>query len=65
MPLFSITGWQQLTPEKGVKRGAGKRWIVYPGDQKYALNEDITVIPLDLISQLVETELHVQKNSAT
>jgi hypothetical protein len=41
------------------------RWVVYPGDQKYALNDEITVIPLDLISQLVGTGLNVQKNSAT
>ncbi|MGD8702249.1 MAG: ATP-binding protein [Desulfosarcina sp.] len=40
-------------------------WVVYPGEQKYALNEDITVIPLDLISKLVETELDVKKNNAT
>ena len=40
-------------------------WVIYPGDQKYALNNKITVIQLDLISQLVGTGLDVQKNSAT
>jgi hypothetical protein len=55
-----------INPRKGGKTGGqGNLWVVYPGDQKYALNDKITVIPLDLISQLVETELHVQKNSAT
>ncbi len=27
-------------------------WIIYPGDQKYALDEKITVLPLEEVSQL-------------
>jgi len=55
-----------INPRKGGKTGGqGNLWVVYPGDQKYALNDKITVIPLDLISQLVGTGLDVQKNSAT
>jgi len=27
-------------------------WIIYPGDQKYPLDEKITVIPLDELSNL-------------
>ena len=30
-------------------------WVVYPGDQKYGLDDKITVIPLETISQLAET----------
>jgi len=30
-------------------------WIIYPGDQKYALDDKITVLPLEDISQLAET----------
>ena len=30
-------------------------WIVYPGDQKYSLDDKITVIPLAEIAQLAET----------
>ena len=30
-------------------------WVIYPGDQKYALEDKITVIPLEEISQLAET----------
>ena len=30
-------------------------WILYPGDQKYALDDKITAIPLEEIFQLVET----------
>jgi len=30
-------------------------WIVYPGDQKYGLDDKITVIPLEDITQLAET----------
>ena len=33
--------------------GLDHLWVVYPGDQKYALDEKITVIPLEEISQLV------------
>jgi predicted AAA+ superfamily ATPase len=29
-------------------------WVIYPGDQKYALDDKITVIPLEEISQLAE-----------
>jgi hypothetical protein len=55
-----------INPRKGGKTGGqGNLWVVYPGDQKYALNDKIKVIPLDLISQLVGTGLDVQKNSAT
>ena len=32
-------------------------WIIYPGDQKYALDDKITVIPLEAISQLAKTGL--------
>ena len=32
-------------------------WVIYPGDQKYALDDKITVIPLETISQLAETGL--------
>jgi predicted AAA+ superfamily ATPase len=32
-------------------------WIIYPGDQKYALDDKITVIPLEEISQLAKTEI--------
>ena len=32
-------------------------WVIYPGDQKYALDEKITVIPLETISQLGEIGL--------
>lgn len=31
-------------------------WVIYPGDQKYALDDKITVIPLETISQLAKTE---------
>jgi predicted AAA+ superfamily ATPase len=34
-------------------------WVIYPGDQKYALEEKITVIPLEEISQLAETGVMV------
>jgi predicted AAA+ superfamily ATPase len=30
-------------------------WVIYPGDQKYALDDKITVIPLELLSQLAKT----------
>ena len=30
-------------------------WVIYPGDQKYALEDKITVIPLEKISQLADT----------
>ena len=30
-------------------------WIIYPGDQKYALDDKITVLPLEEISQRAET----------
>ena len=30
-------------------------WVIYPGDQKYALDDKITAIPLEEIPQLVET----------
>jgi predicted AAA+ superfamily ATPase len=30
-------------------------WIIYPGDQKYALDDKITVLPFEEISQLAET----------
>jgi hypothetical protein len=30
-------------------------WVIYPGDQKYALNSKITAIPLHAIFQLAET----------
>ncbi|MFC1876857.1 ATP-binding protein [Thermodesulfobacteriota bacterium] len=30
-------------------------WVIYPGDQKYALDEKITVIPLEKSSQLANT----------
>ena len=30
-------------------------WVLYPGDQRYALDDKITVIPLEEISQLAET----------
>ena len=30
-------------------------WVIYPGDQKYALNDKITAIPLRLILRLAET----------
>ena len=30
-------------------------WVIYPGDQRYALDDKITVIPLEEISQLAET----------
>jgi predicted AAA+ superfamily ATPase len=29
-------------------------WVVYPGDQEYALNDKITVIPLETISRLAD-----------
>ena len=32
-------------------------WIIYPGDQKYVLDDKITVMPLEKIIQLAETEL--------
>ena len=32
-------------------------WVIYPGDQKYDLDEKITVIPLETISQLAKTGL--------
>ena len=30
-------------------------WVIYPGDQKYALDDRITVLPLEEVSQLAET----------
>jgi predicted AAA+ superfamily ATPase len=30
-------------------------WVIYPGDQKYTLDNKITVLPLEEISQVVET----------
>ena len=35
--------------------GLAHLWFIYPGDQKYALDHKITVIPLEEILQLVET----------
>jgi hypothetical protein len=32
-------------------------WVIYPGDQKYALDDNITAIPFKMISQLGETGL--------
>ena len=32
-------------------------WVIYPGDQKYALDSKITVIPLEEILQLAQTGL--------
>ena len=32
-------------------------WVIYPGDQKYALDDKITAIPLKMISQFGETGL--------
>jgi len=32
-------------------------WVIYPGHEKYALDDKITVIPLETISQLAETAL--------
>jgi predicted AAA+ superfamily ATPase len=32
-------------------------WVIYPGDQKYALDNKITVIPLETILQLAKTRL--------
>ena len=37
--------------------GLEHMWIVYPGDQKYALDDKITVIPLEEILQLAQTGL--------
>jgi hypothetical protein len=34
-------------------------WVIYPGDQKYALDNKITVIPLETISQLAKTRLAI------
>jgi predicted AAA+ superfamily ATPase len=30
-------------------------WVIYPGDQKYALDDKITALPLEEVSQLTET----------
>jgi hypothetical protein len=30
-------------------------WVVYPGDQKYSLDDKITVIPLEEITQLADS----------
>jgi predicted AAA+ superfamily ATPase len=30
-------------------------WVIYPGDQKYALDNKITALPLEKVSQLAET----------
>ena len=30
-------------------------WVIYPGDQRYALDHKITTIPLEAIYQLAET----------
>jgi len=30
-------------------------WVIYPGDQKYALDDKITVLPLEEVSQLAQT----------
>ena len=32
-------------------------WVVYPGDKKYGLDDKITVIPLEEITQLAETRI--------
>ncbi len=32
-------------------------WVIYPGDQKYALDSKITAIPLEEILQLAQTGL--------
>ncbi len=32
-------------------------WVIYPGDQKYALDNKITVLPLEEIPQLAETRI--------
>jgi predicted AAA+ superfamily ATPase len=37
--------------------GLEHMWIIYPGDQKYALDDKITVIPLEEILQLAQTGL--------
>jgi predicted AAA+ superfamily ATPase len=37
--------------------GLEHMWIVYPGDQKYTLDDKITVIPLEEILQLAQTGL--------
>ena len=34
-------------------------WVIYPGDQKYALDNKITVIPLETISQLAKMRLAI------
>ncbi len=34
-------------------------WVVYPGDQKYALDDNITAIPLEEVSQLAEAGMMV------
>ena len=30
-------------------------WVIYPGDQKYTLEDKITAIPLQVIFHLAET----------
>jgi len=30
-------------------------WVIYPGDQKYALDDKITAIPLQVIFQLADS----------
>ena len=35
--------------------GLDHLWVIYPGDQKYALDDKITAIPLQVIFQLAET----------
>ena len=34
-------------------------WVIYPGDQKYALDNKITGIPLETISQFAKTRLAI------
>ncbi len=31
-------------------------WVIYPGDQKYSLSENITALPLEEVSQQTEAE---------
>jgi hypothetical protein len=54
----------KYTDAPGVKRsmhiaiedlGLEHLWIIYPGDQEYALDSKITVLPLEQIPQAAET----------
>jgi predicted AAA+ superfamily ATPase len=58
----------KYTDAPGIKRsmhiaiedlGMEHLWVIYPGDQKYALDNKITVIPLETISQLAKTRLAI------